>query len=92
MLWNIALGIGPGSWGATGRKHPETRAYQSYTTGQKHLPGIPGQKDHAISPQVSIMLENEIFLYIQMLRQRGRGKKKFSLLILSKLGQSSLFT
>lgn len=80
MLRKIALAIAQGSWVATGRKHKGTCTYQPHhTTGKKHVPGgVPGRKDHAFSLQASIMLENEMFLYIQILRLKQQEEAQKS--------------
>lgn len=77
--------------GSYRQEAPRNKAYWSYyTMGRSYYPGGLGQKDQAISLQASIMLENEMFLSVQMLSPKSRGKKP-SLLILPNLGQSSLF-
>lgn len=77
--------------GSYRQEAPRNKAYWSYyTMGKSYYPGGLGQKDQAISLQASIMLENEMFLSVQMLSPKSRGKKTKSSLILPKLGQSSL--
>lgn len=91
VLWHTSLGIAPGSWVATGRKHQEAKHTDLITPWARAtiLVVLARRIRPFLSKRLSCLRMKCFCLYRCEVQKQGQKTK--SLLILPNLGQSSLF-